>query len=109
MLEQSRPPPPRVPPISHGGVRYEQVKNATGLGFDQASGYLAAIDEKSGERLWVVKVYDNQPSPELEADVQETYFKSMELRPDQRVLAITNEAGARFLIDLETRAVRPAE
>jgi hypothetical protein len=71
MLDQSRPPPPRVAPISHAGVRYEQVKNARSLGFEQVTGYLAAIEESSGKRLWAIKVYDI--AAELEADVQETY------------------------------------
>jgi hypothetical protein len=106
MLDQSRPPPPRVAPISHAGIRYEQVKNARSLGFEQVTGYLAAIEEASGKRLWAIKVYDNSVNPELESDVQETYFKSMELGAGARELQIINEAGKRFLVDLASQKVR---
>ena len=107
MMDMSRPPPPRVPPVTHEGVRYEQVKDATRLGLSQVTGHLAAYDEASGERLWVLKVYDHRPSEALESDVQEVYFKSLELRPGGRELVVTNEAGARFVVDLRARTVAP--
>jgi hypothetical protein len=106
MIEQSRPPPPRVAPVSHAGVRYEQVKNARSLGFEQVTGYLSATEEASGNRLWVVKIYDNQPSAAIEADVQEQYFKSMELRAASNELFITNEGGQRYMVDLGNHQVR---
>ncbi|HKO95004.1 MAG TPA: hypothetical protein VJU61_27810 [Polyangiaceae bacterium] len=107
MLNQSRPPPPRVAPISHAGVRYEQVKNARNLGFEQVTGYLAAIEESSGKRLWAIKVYDNPISAELEADVQQTYFSSMTL--SGRDLLITSESGQRYSVDIESQKVRTIE
>lgn len=109
MLNQSRPPPPRVAPISLAGVRYEQIKNARSLGFDQVTGYLAAIEEATGKRLWALKVYDNKPSAELESDVQETYFSAMTLNGPAHELRITNEAGKSFLVDLDRQTVRSAE
>lgn len=107
MLDQSRPPPPRVAPVSHAGVRYEQVKNARSLGFEQVTGYLAAIEESSGKRLWALKVYDNPISPELEADVQQTYFTSMTL--SGRELLINTESGKRYAVDIESQKVRSVE
>lgn len=109
MPKLSRPPPPQVSPISHAGVRYEQVRNARALGGDQVTGYMAAVDEATGKQLWILKVYDNRPSPELEADVQLSYFKSMELQPGSDEIAVTNEAGRRFIVQLRERTVRPAD
>lgn len=106
MLNQSRPPPPRVPPITHAGIRYEQVRNARALGFDQVTGYLAVIDERTGERLWTVKVYDNPVHPKMEADVQLTYFSAMELNELARELRITNEDHECFVVELDRQRVR---
>jgi hypothetical protein len=108
MIEMSREPPPRVPPVSHKGVRYEQVKNARALGFDQVTGYLAAYDEASGKQLWTVRLYDNAPSPGIETDVQEVYFKSMELRPGADEIVVTNEDDKRFVVNLASHTVRTA-
>lgn len=83
--------------------------DAMALGFDQESGYLAAVAESTGNRLWVLKVFDNHPSPELEADVQVMFFKSMELRPSGDEIDVTNEAGRRFIVHLRERTVRTAD
>lgn len=109
MLNQSRPPPPRVAPISHAGTRYEQVKNARSLGFEQVTGYLAAIDESTGDRLWVLKVYDNLVNPTMESDVQQTYFSAMELSAGGQELKITNEDGDCFLVEIKSQRVRRSE
>ena len=107
MLSRGRPP--RVPSISHDGIRYEQVMDALELGFDQESGYLAAVEEATGNRLWALKIYDNRPSPELEADVQVMYFKAMELQASSETISVTNEAGRRFIVDIKSRTVRAAD
>ena len=60
----SRPPPPIVDPVEHDGIRYIQDDHDSRAG-DQNGGYLAAIDIKSGARLWrltVYKVSDNRPA-----------------------------------------------
>jgi len=102
----SRIPAPSVPPVVHGGVRYEQVGNGLLEGLDQMGGYLAAVDEKTGERLWVLKVYDNRRQPGREGDAQDVFFRSMAWMPDN-TLRIVNERGAGFVVDPATRSVHP--
>lgn len=102
----SRKAPPKVEPIVANGVRYEQVVNAELLGEEQRTGYLAAIDEKSGERIWLLKVYNVNRVEHLEADVQDVFFASMTLSEDGESLAITDERGRSFVVDLESRTVR---
>lgn len=99
----SRPPPPYVPAISNAGIRYEQVEDPGSLGFDEPTGYLAAINEGSGEVQWVLRVYENPIRPGIETDVQEVYFTSMELMGSE--LRITNESGERYAVDVNTRRV----
>lgn len=105
----SRPPPPQVDPVVHNGVRYEQVKDALALGYGQLTGHLMAVDPASGKRLWVVKVYDAPPDPNVEGDVQAVYFSRMELIPGKNQLLIENEAKRRFIVDLDDRSVAAAE
>jgi hypothetical protein len=104
----SRIPAPAVPPVSSGGVRYEQVKNGLMAGFEQMGGYLAAYDEVSGQQLWTLKVYDNQRVSGKEGDVQDVFFKSMTLQADGTLL-IENERRARFVVDLKARTSTSAQ
>ncbi|MEY4575920.1 MAG: hypothetical protein RL701_623 [Pseudomonadota bacterium] len=105
MVLASRPPPPRVPPISHKGIRYEQIKVPENLGFDQSTGCLGAFEESTGKQLWAIKIYDNHIDPGLESDVQQVYFESMHLAADERHLIITNESEERFIVNIETHVV----
>lgn len=79
------------------------------MGYDQLTGYLMATDQDSGERLWVVKVYDLRRDPNIEGDVQDVYFSRMELIPGKNRLLVENEARQRFIVDLDDRTVAAAE
>jgi outer membrane protein assembly factor BamB len=105
-IKRSRIPAPAVDPIRSNGIRYEQVRNGLLAGFDQMGGYLAAYDDRTGEQLWTLKVYDNKRDPAMEGDVQDVFFKSMTLTSDGRLL-IENERGARFVVDPRTPSVEP--
>lgn len=107
MRQSSRPPPPHVAAIVQDGVRYEQVMNAIPLGEGQVTGFLTAFDDRTGERLWTLKVYDVRRDPNREADVQDIFFTRMEMTGDGR-LAIENEAGNRYEVDPKDRTVTPA-
>lgn len=107
MRQSSRPPPPHVAAIVHDGIRYEQVMNATLLGEEQVTGFLAGFDDRTGQRLWTLKVYDVRRDPAREADVQDIFFTRMEMTGDVR-LVIENEAGKRYEVDPKSRKVTPA-
>ncbi len=109
MLTPSRKAPPEVPPISHDGVRYQQVLSGAELGEPGRSGYLGAYDADTGERLWHVRVYEHERAEHLEEDVQDVFFASMQLLEASRRLLIENERGERFEVDIETRAVLPRQ
>ncbi len=49
-------------------------------------GYLQALDEASGEQLWLLKVCDKQRQAGKEGDVQDVFFKSMTLQPNGNLL-----------------------
>ena len=100
----SRIPAPTVKPITVNGIRYEQVKNGLLAGLDQMGGYLAAYDETNDKQLWNLKIYDNQRDPDREGDVQDIFFKSMQLEGEETLL-IENERGFKFVVNLRTKAV----
>jgi hypothetical protein len=97
----SRPAPPEVPPVEHDGVRYEQdlrSHDATPPG-----GWLRAVDARSGQLLWEVKVYRQAaPPPGLQA--MGLYFRSLALGADRRSLDVESETGERYRVDLRTHA-----
>jgi hypothetical protein len=99
----SRPAPPEVPPVEYEGVRYVQDGLGSEAGGDQASGYLAAIDTRSGARLWRLQVYGqaNPGAGGVEAGTR--HFRSMRLVPGRAELEIESETGSRYLVDLAER------
>lgn len=105
----SRTRPPEAEPVIHQGVRYEQLRSAATQGYEPHHGYLVATDEASGQRLWVSKVYAVEIDPNRETDVQEVYFRRMELDPDNQRLLIENERRRRFSVDLRDGSVTPLD
>jgi hypothetical protein len=99
----SRPPPPRVLPVVHGSVRYQQDMQAFKFGGDQRGGYLVAVDVASGERLWMLKVYAVADASAAGVETPGIYFKRMTLLPDTDALEIENEVGAVYRVDLKKR------
>jgi hypothetical protein len=101
----SRPSPPKVAPILHKGISYEQDMQSYRYGGDQPGGYLVAINPATGERLWMLKVYE-VPS-QATSGVSLTpgrYFRSMRLIPERDEIEIENEVGGKYLVDLSKRS-----
>jgi hypothetical protein len=101
-----RPPPPKVPPVTRNGLRYEQHIGTHNDAVGQSGGLLDIIDDATGKLITTIKVYDNQRRPDLEGDVQDIFFTSMSFDPTGKLI-ITNEAGHRYAVDPTTRTVTP--
>jgi hypothetical protein len=99
----SRPAPPTVSPVEHGGVRYEQDRFYDRDG-DQPGGYLAAVDLRTGERLWRVKVYTLAPKAPNGPEPMARYFRSLRLGPDGASLIVEDEVGGVYRVDLASHA-----
>lgn len=98
----SRPAPPKVEPIVHKGVRYEQDMQSSKNGGTQPGGYMVAVDPATGERLWMLKVYEVpvQAGAPLQPG---RYFRSMRLDAQRDQIDIESEVGGKYLVDLATR------
>lgn len=84
----SRPPPPKVAPVTLNGLRFEQVMNGKAIGLRDVTGYLRAVDVATGETKWVKQVYSTTYVPEDENDAQAVYFATM--RMDAGTIVIVN-------------------
>ena len=96
----SRPAPPEVPGIDHKGVHYEQDMQSSTLG-----GQLAAYDQKTGARLWTLRIYEVKDHSAAGVASPGIYFRSMKLVPGRDEVAIENEVGGRYTVDLARRTV----
>ncbi|WP_201210019.1 hypothetical protein [Rhodocyclus purpureus] len=105
MEYEKRAPLPVVEPVVHEGTRYEEAQFQKSEGLDQNSGYLAAFNVATGQRKWVLKVYEVRYDNDEEGDVQDVFFKKLELGADAETLYVTNEEERRFAVDLVRRTV----
>jgi hypothetical protein len=103
--QASRPAPPRVSPVEHKGIRYEQDLESSRYGGGGLGGYLVARDPKTGERLWMLQVYDVKDQTPSGVDAIGLYFRSMKLVRGKDELEIEDEAGRRFRVDVVARTV----
>ena len=95
----SRPSAPVVAPVEHQGVRYAQDGHDDRAG-DQPGGYLVALDAKTGQRLWRLKVYDVPDARAQGRPALPRYFRALRLGADKSSLEIENEAGGVYRVDL---------
>ena len=93
-------------PVESEGVRYMQDNQAFHHGGDQRGGYLVAADVKSGERLWMLKVYPVADHGAAGVEPPGIYFRSLKLAADGASLEIENEVGGKYLVDIRARSAR---
>lgn len=105
--EKERAEVPEAAAVSHAGVRYEAVLWGRARGLPQNGGYVSAVDEKTGKERWIAKIYDADPDDGKEADKRDVFITEMTLEADGRHLRVTNERGAVFRLDTQTRQVVP--
>lgn len=101
----SRIAAPKVGPITYNGVRYEQLTAPSSEGLPPG-GYVVATEIASGTRLKIIKVYDTVIDPNRESDVQNVFFKKMELDERGDALLIEDEKRRKYRIDLKSGEVQ---
>lgn len=83
-----------------GGVRYQAINWGKAQGLEQNGGYIAAIDEKSGEQKWLVRVYPVYYDSHKEADKQDVFIRKLAWGGSNQEIIIENELGEIFALDL---------
>jgi len=104
-VSKKRAAPPALASLVHKGVRYTELRRGRSQGLPQNGGYIQALDEASGQALWVVRVYDSTRDPDIEQDKQDVYITRLTLDRARTGLLIDNEHGERFRLDLSSRQV----
>lgn len=107
-MAKKRSAPDPVEPVRFGGIRYEPMPWGKARGLGQNGGYVAAIDDRTGDELWLLKVYDVAYDGDMEGDKQDVFVTSLEIDRAGRFLTVENEAGDRFAVNLASREVFPA-
>jgi hypothetical protein len=103
-LQAKRVGPKAVAPVTLSGVRYEALPWGKKRGLGQNGGYLATFDAKSGADLGLIKIYEIKYDPKLEADVQDVFISRLD--SVDGAVAVTDERGRRYLVDVATKSVR---
>ncbi len=105
-----------LPPLELNGIRYEQIVLEQCDPMDRRSGWMRARDIATGTELWELQVYpvsrigprteDGEPMVDLY--MLDCFFERFEFMPDQEHILVKNEYGDRYLVNIHTRAIRPA-
>jgi hypothetical protein len=104
-MDKKRAGPPTAAPVSRQGIRYEAIRGGKGRGLKQNGGYIAAVDEASGEEKWILKVYDVHYDKKMEADKQDVLITKLSFTKDGSELYVENERGKRFVVRLADQTV----
>lgn len=104
-IQEKRAGPAPVEPLSHNGIRYEALQWGRQRGLDQNGGYIAAIDEETGEELWILKVYQVTYDDDMEGDVQDVFIVNLTLDEPSGRLMVENEECMRYVVDPVTRTI----
>ena len=88
--------PADVAPLKLDGVTYRAPHEHMGC--------IEALDDKTGNRLWLKQVYVVKYDPDLEKDVQDCFINALKAEGGKLVAA--NERGGRFELDLKTLDVK---
>lgn len=104
-MESAKRRAPAAKPVTHKGVRYEQVKAARSRGFGQNGGVIAAVDVASGKELWTLQIYQTQYDPNEETDAQDVYIEELRVDAKAGVLLARDERGRTFRVNLKERSI----
>ncbi|OMH26279.1 hypothetical protein BGP75_01030 [Motiliproteus sp. MSK22-1] len=101
--------PAPLPSVTVDGIQYRALRWGKERNLGQNGGYILAIQESSGEELWLQKIYDVQYNKEMEADKQDVFITKICSSWFSNRLKIENERGQRFELDLDSREVETIE
>ncbi len=104
-MESAKRRAPTAKPVTHQGIRYEQLRRPQEHGHTQAGGVLAAVDAGSGKVLWTLQLYETAFDPKEERDAQEVYLSELRLDAKAGVLLASDERRRRWQVRLSDRSV----
>ena len=100
--EAKRPKPKKVPTAEYKQIKYTATQ-APSQSHTQQGGYIEAWNQKTNQRIWELKIYDNKFDPGLPREDQEVYITSLKM--DGALLIVANEIGDEFQVNIDARQV----
>jgi hypothetical protein len=97
-------PQPKVTPLEHQGLRYQQDRETDFDGREYGATYLSVTDIKTNQFVWAVKICDcinhtdNGPSDTTYVDISK-----IDLGPGENEITVETMVKTRHLIDLQAR------
>jgi hypothetical protein len=97
-------PQPKITPLEHNGIRYQQDRETDFEGREYGATYLSATDIKTAKLVWAVKICDcikhaaGGPSDTTYVDISK-----IDLGPGENELTLETMVKTRHLIDLKAR------
>jgi hypothetical protein len=107
--EKRRKAPDAVAPVTHDAKRYVAVHWGKARGLEQNGGFVAVIDDKTGDEISLIKIYAVTYDGDMEADKQDVLITSLSLDENAKCLIVQNEKGLKFSLDLLTHEVTAPE
>jgi len=104
-MESAKRRAPTARPVTHEGIRYEQLRRPSEHGFHQAGGVIGAFDDASGKLLWAVQLYETVFDPQEERDAQEVYVSELSIDAKAAALIAVDERKRRWKIGLADHVV----
>jgi hypothetical protein len=99
VMQAKRAAPAPVPAVAVNGVRYSAPHfSSDAAGMAHNGGYVEAVNEKGGGRVWLKEIYRYAVDGKLEGDVQDVFI--VRLRVDGTVLEIRDEQGTDYRMPL---------
>ncbi|MEN9866879.1 MAG: hypothetical protein RL748_2469 [Pseudomonadota bacterium] len=96
--------PPKVSPLEHNGLRFQQDRHTRFDDREFAATYLSAIDIETDKVSWIIKICDCLRYPPS-MEVLPVDFKSLTFGPNDNQLTIETTTTARYVVDLQGQTV----
>lgn len=97
--------PEQLPPVILGNTRYEAPLWGKSRDLGQNGGHVVAINQTTGEEMWVARLYEIVYDPDMEEDKQDLFLVSLTLDTAGTRLLAEDERGRKFALDLFSRKV----
>ncbi len=98
------------PVLELDGIRYHDAGHCQDVAAPGPYGYLAAVDIKTEQCLWMKQVFRSRPAvaPEYETTAHGPEFLRIKHRPGTRDILVENTSRGKYFINIDTQEVREA-
>lgn len=97
--------PELLSPVMLGNTRFEAPLWGKSRDLAQNGGHVVAINNETGEELWLATLYEIVYDPDMEEDKQDLFLTSLKVDAKNSRLLAEDERGRKFALDIFSRKV----